>query len=178
MSPFPRRRVFAVLARSASTPIGLMKVGNLFFRCALGRAGCVTRKREGDGATPRGILPVRGVFYRRDRVPRPRTALPTRAIQPNLGWCDASGDRNYNRIVTLPYEASAERLARADRLYDIVVVLGYNDYPRKRGLGSAIFLHVAQPNFAPTEGCVALRRADLTRLLAHLSPGDRIRVLR
>ena len=101
----------------------------------------------------------------------PRTSLPARPVRPDQGWCDAAGDRNYNRPVRHPYPASAERLWRHDALYDLVVVLGYNDRPRVHGRGSAIFLHVAQPGYAPTEGCVALRRDHLVRLLAALRPG-------
>ena len=88
-----------------------------------------------------------------------------RAIRPRDGWCDAPADRNYNRPVRHPYPASAERLWRADGLYDVVVVLGYNDRPRVRGRGSAIFMHVARPGYAPTEGCIALARPHLLRVL-------------
>ena len=87
--------------------------------------------------------------------------LPARAIRPDDGWCDASADRNYNRPVRHPYSASAERLWRSDGLYDLVVVLAYNERPRVRGRGSAIFMHVARPGYAPTEGCIALARAHL-----------------
>jgi len=116
------------------------------------------------------------VYYRPDRMPRPRTMLPLRALRPNDGWCDAPDDRNYNRPVRLPYPASAEEMWRRDRLYDIVVVLGHNDRPRRRGLGSAIFMHVARSGFEPTAGCIALRRADLARLLARLAPGSHLLV--
>ena len=126
------------------------------------------RKREGDGATPVGVWRMREVLYRPDRVQRPRTQLPVKAIRPRDGWCDASTDRNYNRPVSHPYPASAERLLREDGLYDVVVVLDYNDCPRVRGHGSAIFLHVAKPGFAPTEGCIAFTRPHLLRLLARL----------
>ena len=91
-----------------------------------------------------------------------------RAISNNDGWCDQPMDRNYNREVGLPYAASAERLWRDDRLYDIVVVLGHNDLPRVRNRGSAIFMHVARANFAATEGCIALRARDLRRLISIL----------
>jgi len=117
------------------------------------------------------------VLYRADHVRRPLTRLPARAIGRTDGWCDAPADRNYNRLVRLPYEASAETLWRADDLYDVVVVLSHNTTPRVRGGGSAIFMHVAKPGCAPTEGCVALRREHLLLLLRHLGPGAAIRVL-
>ena len=112
-----------------------------------------------------GAGPSLRVLFRADRLPRPRTALPVQRIGRADGWCDAPGDRNYNRPVRHPYPASAERLWREDALYDVVVVLGHNQRPRLRGAGSAIFMHVARPGYLPTEGCIALRRDHLLRLL-------------
>ena len=117
------------------------------------------------------------VFYRADRIARPRTALPVRALRPNDGWCDATGDRNYNRLVTLPYPARAERLWRGDDLYDIVVVLDHNTAPRARGRGSAVFLHIASEDYAPTRACIALKLHDLRVLLEASGPGAAIRIL-
>lgn len=167
----------AVSGLSAASARGIVKLGNLVWPCALGRSGRRRRKREGDGATPAGCWHVAGVLYRADRVRRPRTRLPVRPIAWNAGWCDAPGDRNYNRPVRHPYPASAERLWRADDLYDVVVVLGHNARPRVRGGGSAVFMHLARPGYAPTEGCIALRREHLLRLLQRLGAGARLRVL-
>ena len=146
--------------------------------CALGRSGVVAAadKREGDGATPMGLWWLRRVLYRADWVGAPVTALPCAQIARDDGWCDAPRDRNYNRQVKLPYPASCERLWREDRVYDLVCVLGHNDDPPVPGLGSAIFLHVARDGYAPTEGCVALARADLQALLAMAGPGDALEV--
>jgi L,D-peptidoglycan transpeptidase YkuD (ErfK/YbiS/YcfS/YnhG family) len=163
-----RRRVATVSALSASASRGRLTLGSLTFPCALGRTGCRAGKRESDGATPVGLWRVRALLYRPDRVRRPRTQLPVRTIRLHDGWCDAPADRNYNRLVGHPYPASAERLWRADELYDVVVVLGYNDRPRVRGRGSAIFMHVVRSGYAPTEGCIALARAHLLRLLERL----------
>jgi L,D-peptidoglycan transpeptidase YkuD (ErfK/YbiS/YcfS/YnhG family) len=142
-------------------------------RCALGPAGVVAggAKREGDGATPAGRWPMRRVLYRPDRGSPPVTGLPAAAIEPDDGWCDASGDPAYNRLVKLPYPASAEAMWRDDGLYDLVVELAYNDDPPVPGLGSAIFLHCARPDFSPTQGCVALARPDLEAVLALAGPG-------
>jgi len=92
------------------------------------------------------------------------------------GWCDDPHDRNYNRHVRHPYGASAERLWRADGLYDLVIVIGHNDRPRVRGRGSAVFIHVAGPGLAPTAGCIALRLPDLVRLIGRLSRGTVLNV--
>jgi L,D-peptidoglycan transpeptidase YkuD (ErfK/YbiS/YcfS/YnhG family) len=143
----------------------------LRFPCALGRNGRRTGKREGDGATPIGEFPLRSIRYRPDRGPRPPTWLSATPLRPNDGWCDAAEDRNYNRPVRHPYPASAEEMWRADGLYDLVVVMGYNDRPRVKGRGSAVFMHVARPGMLPTEGCVALTRPHLERLLQAVRRG-------
>lgn len=142
--------------------------------CALGRGGIRRHKREGDGATPTGTFPLREVLYRPDRLRAPITRLPVRPIRLRDGWCDAPDHPSYNRPVRFPFNASAERLWRADPLYDLIVVLGYNDDPVVPGEGSAIFLHIARPNFGPTEGCVALRRGELLRLLIGCDQSSRI----
>ncbi len=171
-----RGPVLRVSTLAASTRRGTLRVGNLTFPCALGRVGCRVRKREGDGATPIGQWTLREVLYRRDRVGRPRAVLPVRGIGKHDGWCDAAADRNYNRPVRHPYAASAERLWRQDELYDVLVVLGFNERPRARGRGSAIFMHVARPGYAPTEGCIALARAHLLRLLERVGPRTSVAV--
>jgi L,D-peptidoglycan transpeptidase YkuD (ErfK/YbiS/YcfS/YnhG family) len=145
-------------------------------RCALGRNGVREDKREGDGATPAGSFPLREVYFRADRVAAPSTGLPTSPISPDLGWCDDPADAAYNRPVRLPYAARHERLWRDDELYDLVVVIGYNDDPVEPGRGSAVFLHVARSDFAPTEGCVAMRFADLSDLLRECRPGDQVAI--
>jgi L,D-peptidoglycan transpeptidase YkuD (ErfK/YbiS/YcfS/YnhG family) len=155
---------------------GIVRLGTLAFPCALGRTGRRALKREGDGATPVGRWRLLQVLHRPDRVRHPATGLPVRPIGPADGWCDAPADRNYNRPVRHPYPASAERLWRAGGLYDVVVVLSHNVRPRVRGAGSAIFMHVAQPGYAPTAGCIALKRAHLLRLLGRLRPGARVYV--
>ncbi len=143
-------------------------------RCALGRAGPTQQKREGDGATPAGILPMRRVLYRPDREAPPPTRLPRAPLAQDVGWCDAAGDPLYNRPVKLPYPAHAEAMWRDDALYDLVVALGWNDAPVAAGRGSAIFLHLAAPGYAATEGCVALARADLLAVLAGADAASRV----
>jgi len=155
---------------------GIVVAGPLRIPCALGRGGIVHAKREGDGGTPAGSLALGRLWRRADRTTRPRTALFLQPTRPDDGWCDAPAHARYNRPVRLPFPASHERMWRGDALYDFVLELGWNVRPAVRGRGSAIFLHLARPNFAPTEGCVALRRADLLKLLPRLSPRTRIRI--
>lgn len=145
-------------------------------RCALGRGGVRVDKREGDGATPAGSFPFRRVYWRADRLERPRTRLPAEPIGRDLGWCDDPNDPAYNRPVRLPYPASHETMWRQDGLYDLVAVIGHNDAPPVPGMGSACFLHLARPDYAPTAGCVALDLPDLLGLLEAVGPGDLIRI--
>ena len=161
-----------------ATSDGLLDLGDRKVRCALGPAGVVAAaaKREGDGASPAGVWPIREVIYRPDRGPPPATQFRVRAMSPDDGWCDDPADPAYNRPVRLPYPASAEAMWRDDALYDIVVVLGHNDDPVVPGMGSAIFLHLNRENYAPTQGCVAVARRDLEDLLARAVPGDAVEI--
>lgn len=161
-----RKSQLRVLALSASATQGWLVFGHQRVRCAIGRSGLTAFKREGDGATPLGRFLLRHVYFRRDRIWPPKTRVPVTAINMQDGWCDAPGDRNYNRSIRHPYSGSAERLWREDPLYDVIGVLDYNIRPRIQGKGSAIFLHCASDDFKPTEGCVAVRRNDLLRLLS------------
>lgn len=160
------RMIVTGLSRAATQ--GKLHLGAVCFPCALGRGGRGPKHREGDGITPMGRWQVRCVFYRPDRVARPRTGLPVAPLKRDLGWCDAPFDANYNRLVRLPYLGSREGMWRDDGLYDIVAVLGYNDRPRSQGRGSAIFMHIARPGYTPTAGCVALSRRHLLMVLATL----------
>jgi L,D-peptidoglycan transpeptidase YkuD (ErfK/YbiS/YcfS/YnhG family) len=164
-------RRIALAPMEADRRRGLLVAGGLRIPCALGRAGIVHLKREGDGATPVGRLALLAAFYRADRLRRPATALPLFPLRPEIGWCDDPADRRYNRAVRLPFKASHERLWRSDHLYDVVVILDYNLARPRRGAGSAIFLHVASPGFSPTEGCVAISLPAMLRLLARSGPG-------
>ncbi|MCP5368812.1 MAG: L,D-transpeptidase family protein [Hyphomicrobiales bacterium] len=152
-------------------PAGRLTWNGAAVRCALGRGGVTADKREGDGATPIGAFPLRRVFHRPDRVPAPPTGLPVRALTPADGWCDDPASPDYNTLIQKPFSARHEDMWRDDGLYDLVVELGYNDDPPVPGRGSAIFLHVAGPGLASTEGCVAMALPDLLGLLRRCGPG-------
>jgi L,D-peptidoglycan transpeptidase YkuD (ErfK/YbiS/YcfS/YnhG family) len=145
----------------------------------LGSGGISAGKREGDGATPLARMRILGGYFRADRfaVAR-RTRLAMKLIDPDLGWCDGSGDRNYNRPVRLPYPVSHELMRRSDGLYDACLVLDWNISPRRRGRGSAIFFHLAQPGFTPTQGCVAVSARVMARLLPLLCGRTVVKVVR
>ena len=151
--------------RATVHPDGRLVLGGLVFRAALGRGGVRGDKQEGDGATPIGLLPLRRVLYRADHLSPPDCAVPREPIAPNDGWCDDVDERDYNRLIRLPHDGHYEELWRQDAVYDVIGVLGWNDAPVVRGRGSAIFLHVARSDYAPTEGCIALALGDLRRVL-------------
>ena len=151
---------------------GTVSWNDVSVNCALGRSGIVTDKQEGDGGTPVGRFALRTVYYRPDREQRPQTTLKVIPTTPAMGWCDDPNHPDYNHFVHLPHPASCETLWRDDQIYDLLVVLGHNDEPVVPGMGSAIFLHLVRPDFSPTQGCVALTRDDLLRLLAQAKPGD------
>ena len=158
------------------TPDGMVQGPGGVVRGALGWGGVRADKYEGDGATPLGLWPMRRLLYRPDRLVAPMTGLPVTAIAPHDGWCDDPNDPRYNQPIPLPDSARHERLWRDDGLYDVVVVLGYNDDPVIPGRGSAIFLHVARPDYSPTEGCVALALPDLLVLVQACGPGAALKI--
>ena len=153
---------------------GWLSGGGLAIPVALGRGGILANKREGDGGTPRGTFHPRQLWWRADRHKRPRTLLPVRAIEPEDAWCEDPNDRHYNRPMRLPADRGGDRLRRADHLYDFIVEIDHNSTPRIAGRGSAVFLHLARTNFAPTAGCVSMTRAAMLHLLRRLSPKTKI----
>ncbi|MXN65129.1 L,D-transpeptidase family protein [Stappia sp. GBMRC 2046] len=163
--------VLAVRARPGAPQRGTLSLESITVPCALGKSGLAIRKREGDGKTPVGCFELLSAYYRADRLRRPTTRLPVSEITPDLGWCDDPSHPRYNRPVELPFPASHEKMWREDGLYDVVVVLDHNLRPAVPGLGSAIFFHCARPDYSPTEGCVAVSRSDMLKILLHCGPG-------
>ncbi|WP_022683601.1 L,D-transpeptidase family protein [Sphingobium bisphenolivorans] len=151
---------------------GRLSFGGIDMPCTIGRGGpCAAEaKREGDGCTPLGRWPVRGVLLRPGKAEASGIRLPWRWVREGDGWSDDPADPAYNRPVHLPRASSAESLLRDDDAYDVMVVLGHNDAPPVPGQGSAIFFHLSEGR--PTAGCVAIERGDMLRLLPLLAPGD------
>ena len=147
--------------------LGTVELLGKIYPCALGKAGIVDDKREGDSATPRGEFKLREVWYRADRLPKPKTLLPIRELSPQDGWCDDIALPEYNRHVMLPFQGSHESLWRDDHVYDLIVPISYNDETPVPGKGSAIFIHIAREGYTPTSGCIALKQEDLLELLVN-----------
>ena len=169
-------RTLRVHRAPAGTARGVLRVGSYAIPVALGRGGIRANKFEGDGATPRGRFRLVRLWWRADRAPRPSTLLRTRPIRVEDGWCEDPSDRNYNRAVETPLSAGADRLWRADHLYDFLIELDHNTRPRISRRGSAVFIHVARTRLSPTAGCVALPAPALRRLLAQLSRNSVIEI--
>lgn len=159
------------------TQRAILQFGPLRIRAAIGKASITACKREGDGATPRAVMRLISAFRRGERAGPLSTTLPVTRIQDDMLWCDDPRHSAYNRKVRAPFSASHETLKRKDSLYDVCVVLDWNITSRKRGAGSAIFFHIARPDYAPTEGCVAISYRDMLTLMPHLHSGMRLQVL-
>jgi L,D-peptidoglycan transpeptidase YkuD (ErfK/YbiS/YcfS/YnhG family) len=167
-------RSIRVRTRPGRKSQGWLFAGPLTVPVALGRTGIKADKREGDGGTPRGRFRPLRLWWRADRLPRPRTLLPVRRISPDDAWCEDPHHRRYNRAFRRSANEPGDRLRRGDGFYDMVIEIDHNTQPRVAGRGSAVFIHVARPGFAPTAGCVALRVQDLKTLLSRINSKTRI----
>ena len=171
-----RNRIFVVRVSATNRLQALVRIGPVTLRAALGRGGVTVFKREGDGATPRGAMAVLTGFRRGGMLTPDRAGVRLQRAGRRDGWCDAPGHAAYNSHVRLPFPASHETLLRDDVLYDFGFVLDWNIRSRRCGMGSAIFLHVAKPGFPPTQGCIALCRRDMLRIMPFLRRGTIVRV--
>ncbi len=145
------------------------------FPCAVGRGGIGQKKGEGDGITPIGRWRIGEVWYRPDRIARPRFNGPVRIIGLRDIWSDDPRDPAYNRAARgREYGFSHERLRRADALYDMIAVLDYNWPEATSGKGSAIFMHVWRKPRHPTEGCIAFSADVLRFIIESWGPASRV----
>ncbi len=148
-----------------------IEVNGSVYPCRIGRGGFIGSDlgREGDEKTPLGDYALRFGLYRADRLPEPPSPLTFWPLRENDGWCDDPKDAAYNRFVRLPYPASHENLWREDGAYDIILVMSHNDSPPIAGLGSAVFIHIAQPDDRETLGCVAVSPDVMANFLNRLT---------
>ena len=144
-------------------------------RCAIGKKGIGYKRKEGDLITPKGLFKIKYILYRKDRV-KLKTKLRKVAIQKNMGWCDDPRSQKYNQLVELPSDFSYEKLYRRENIYDIILVLNYNMNPTKKNKGSAIFIHIAKKNYKKTEGCVAIKKNELLKVLKFLRTGTIVKI--
>tara|TARA_B110000971_G_scaffold216582_1_gene251844 strand:- start:1881 stop:2372 length:492 start_codon:yes stop_codon:yes gene_type:complete len=145
-------------------------------KCAIGKRGITSKKIEGDEKTPKGTFTLKSIFYRKDRISSIKTSLKKTIIKKNMGWCDDSSSRYYNRLVKLPFNLSAEKLWLKARVYDVIIIINYNLKPTIKNKGSAIFLHIAKRNYGPTKGCIAITKKDIILLISKINNKTKIKI--
>ena len=153
---------------------GYLKYKNLKFRCALGKAGIGKKKIEGDNITPKGSFDIVKIYYRNDRVKKISSKFKLIKITKKMGWCDDPNNKSYNQLINLPTNCKYEKLYRKDNVYDLVIVLDYNIKPTIKNKGSAIFIHVARQNYKKTEGCIALKKNHLKKLIKTIEKNTKV----
>tara|TARA_X000000368_G_scaffold404029_1_gene379631 strand:+ start:1704 stop:2195 length:492 start_codon:yes stop_codon:yes gene_type:complete len=153
-----------------------IKFGNYKIKCAIGKRGISSKKREGDNYTPRGTFKFKGLLYRKDRVLNIKTSLFKKSIKENMGWCDDTNSKHYNKLIKFPFRYSAEKLYRSDYIYDIILIMDYNQNPVIKGKGSAIFLHISKKNYSPTLGCIAIKKKHMRLLLRMIHKNSKITI--
>jgi L,D-peptidoglycan transpeptidase YkuD (ErfK/YbiS/YcfS/YnhG family) len=155
---------------------GYLKYKNFKLRCSLGKAGIKKKEEEGDNITPKGIYKPVKVLYRSDKINIIKTNLRKIKIKKNMGWCDDPRSNLYNKQIKLPSVYRHEKLYRKDGVYDIIIVLNYNMNPIIKGKGSAIFIHITK-NYKPTQGCIALKKIDLIKILKLIKKNTKIKIV-
>jgi len=143
-------------------------------KCSIGKSGITNLKKEGDLATPKGVFKLGLLYYRKDRNEPIKTYLRKRVISTNMGWCNDIKSKKYNQQINFPFKYRAEELYRKDKIYDIFINIKYNQSPTLKGKGSAIFLHLTNKKYYPTEGCVALLKKDFLKILSSINKKTKI----
>lgn len=142
----------------------------------MGKRGIGYKRKEGDLITPQGEYKIKYILYRKDRVKKIKTKFKKVIIKKNMGWCDDPKSSKYNKLIKLPYYYGYEKLFRQDNIYDIILVLNYNMNPIIKNKGSAIFIHVAKKKFKKTEGCIAVKKNDLLKILKDLKIDCKVKI--
>ena len=138
-------------------------------KCAVGKRGIGTKRKEGDLITPKGVYKIKFLLYRKDRVKNIRTKIKKISIKKDMGWCDDPKSKNYNKLIKRPFNYNHEKLFRKDNVYDIILVLNYNMQPTIKNKGSAIFIHCSHRTNKSTDGCIALKKKDLIYLIKNIN---------
>ena len=127
--------------------------------------------------TPKGKYKIKYILYRKDRIKKIDSKIKKIAIKKNMGWCNDSKSKNYNRLIKLPSVYNFEKLFKNNNTYDILIVLDYNMNPTIKNKGSAIFIHVAKKNYKKTEGCIALKKNDLLKIIKKLKKNTIVKIV-
>jgi L,D-peptidoglycan transpeptidase YkuD (ErfK/YbiS/YcfS/YnhG family) len=154
----------------------LLKFNNIKFRCALGKSGIGDKEIEGDNVTPRGIYKIVKIYYRKDRIKKITSKFKLIEITKIMGWCNDIKSKKYNQLIKLPTKYNYEKLYRKDNVYDLILVLNYNMKPTIKNKGSAIFIHVTRKNYQSTQGCIALKKKNLIKLISKINKNIKIKI--
>ena len=138
-------------------------------KCAVGKRGITSKKKEGDKKTPKGSFKFVSLFYRKDRIKKIKSNLKKYVIKKNMGWCDDPYSKYYNKLIRFPFKFGAEKLYLRKNIYDIILILNFNLNPVVKNKGSAIFLHISSKNYTPTNGCIAVSLKDMKLLLKKIN---------
>ena len=153
-----------------------LQIDEFYFKCCIGKNGVTRRKREGDYKTPLGTFEIEKLFFRKDRIKKPKTSLATTEIKQSMGWCDdVNYPKEYNRLIKINDKIKHEKLKRNDSKYDLLIPISYNRKNPKVGLGSCIFIHLTK-NFKPTAGCIALKKKDFLIMLKLIKKNTKIKI--
>ena len=142
-------------------------------KCSIGKRGIGIKKREGDLITPKGKYKIKYILYRKDRV-KFQSKIKKIIITKKMGWCDDPNSKQYNKLVKLPSAYKYEKLYKKENIYDVILVLNYNMKPIVKNKGSAIFIHVAKKNYEKTEGCVAIEKKQLVKIVKDLKRNTKV----
>ena len=159
----------------------LINKKNLIFnnykaKCALGKRGIAYKRKEGDLITPKGEYKIKFILYRKDRLKKITSKIKLIVIKKNMGWCDDPNSNHYNKLVKLPYEYNYEKLYKKENIYDIILVLDYNMNPVIKNRGSAIFIHIAKKNYKKTEGCIAVKKKSLLKIIKDIKKNTKVKI--
>ena len=152
-----------------------LQVDGFNFACTIGKNGISKKKIEGDKKTPAGIFEIENLYYRKDRVKKPKTKLKCVEIKKNMGWCDDVKSKNYNKLIVAKKKIRYEKIFRTDTKYDLLIPIKYNFKKRILGKGSCIFIHLTK-DYKPTAGCIALHRNDFLILLKLINKNVKIKI--
>ena len=145
-------------------------------KCAVGKRGIGLKKKEGDLITPIGQYKIKYILFRRDRIKKIQSKIGKIEIKKNMGWCDDSRSKEYNKLIKLPFNYSHEKLYKKENAYDIILVINYNMNPVKKKKGSAIFIHVASKSYKKTKGCVAIKKTELLKIIKEIKKNTKVKI--
>jgi len=153
-----------------------LQINDFIFKCCIGKAGSSINKKEGDKKTPKGIFKLGDLYFREDKIYKPKTSLKCIKINQNMGWCDdVKFPQIYNKLFKIKEGIKHERLKRKDHKYDLLIPIKYNFNKPKVGLGSCIFLHLTK-DYKPTAGCIALKKKDFLIMLKIIKKNTKIKI--